>query len=845
MYEREKKRRQRAKIYSNPVSHEKFRQQQIKNNNVRKKKGLIKPISELSKRQQAAQRKKWRESQDRYYKKIKQLSLESEEKSDGADGTSRSPITSRPRSNKSIGIKIARKNRDLMKRKLKDAKKENEQLRKEKQKYKRDSDKYRKRYVREKALNSQLETQSPSPNKKVSLTLQKGSDEVRKQLTFSFVLQKQIKKNYESASWKEKTTISKIVAGATIKKYHALGRLSKIVSAKRYTRNKDNVGFILEKRRRNLDKSELLNKEIFEFFQRDDITTQSPNKNDFVSLYKKEKTLKRFLNDSLLNLYKVFLKGRDKKISFTTFKKHKPYFVTYLKCNARNTCACIKHLNMQLKIDRLKNLNIIPSKNLSEIMSSMTCKSERSEICMLGLCRHCKIKKLPISDNYKNDSTFYYEWIRTEEERVNKAGKKYSFKPMVKKKVTCTPKQMIEVIENGILKYLEHLLNVHNQYECSTQLKKNLDEKTAVLNSDFSENYGTKCHTETQALHFGGSRTMLTLHTSVFYLFDPNSQKVENFNFCSISEDVRHTAPAVFAHMQPIFEKLKNAGIKHLHVFTDGPTGQYKNKSAFFLICHFAKKFDFETVTWHFWESGHGKGPQDGVGAACKSKADNRVCNGKDIVDADTFIQAIEGEKIELVKITSDEVDKIDELIPKSLKAVKETFKIHQVMWSSKKENELYLRKRSCLHKETMLPCALCDLQRPIHKPTPTEVVKKNPRAPTAAKKVVCKKKAQTDVPKQMVNGWIAFKDEELAWFVAKIKNVKDINGQKIVSLENVMSKNDDKSKHFSISSDEVKVIFDDDIICSISSPKELKRPKNCYSIKEFGKIEKKLAKIK
>lgn len=62
-----------------------------------------------------------------------------------------------------------------------------------------------------------------------------------------------------------------------------------------------------------------------------------------------------------------------------------------------------------------------------------------------------------------------------------------------------------------------------------------------------------------------------------------------------------------------------------LHIFTDGPTGQYKNKTSFFYILHFAKEFDFETVTWNFWESGHGKGPSDGLGATVKVRGDKKV----------------------------------------------------------------------------------------------------------------------------------------------------------------------------------------------------------------------------
>lgn len=73
------------------------------------------------------------------------------------------------------------------------------------------------------------------------------------------------------------------------------------------------------------------------------------------------------------------MQNRDKKISFNTFLKYKPFFVVYLKCNARDTCACQKHLNMQLKVDKLHELKIIGFKNLNGLMSILTCKGERSE----------------------------------------------------------------------------------------------------------------------------------------------------------------------------------------------------------------------------------------------------------------------------------------------------------------------------------------------------------------------------------------------------------------------------------------------------------------------------------
>lgn len=296
--------------------------------------------------------------------------------------------------------------------------------------------------------------------------MRQGLPTVRRELEFSYTLQKQVKSNYECATSVEKTTISKILAGNVIKKYQYLGELSYVVSIKRYRKNCSEPGFVVKKQIKNWTGREQLKKEIVDFFHRDNITTQSPNKNDTLT-FQKKKELKRYFNDTLPSLFKIFIEKSNKKISFPTFLKYKPYYVVHLKCNARNTCACIKHLNLQLKIDRLRELKIIGSKNLSELMSSMTCDNKRNEKCMLRLCKKCRGKKLPILESGTKDETYFYEWIRFEEKRVNKQGKKYIFKAMSKQKITATSEEIINKIETLIPEFLLHLLNNHNQHDCS------------------------------------------------------------------------------------------------------------------------------------------------------------------------------------------------------------------------------------------------------------------------------------------------------------------------------------------------------------------------------------------
>lgn len=115
---------------------------------------------------------------------------------------------------------------------------------------------------------------------------------------------------------------------------------------------------------------------------------------------------------------------------------------------------------------------------------------------MLLLCKTCNNKKLAISGLNSNEVIFYNEWISTKEEQVNKLGKNYALKAMTKQKITATTDEILTKTNKEIPKYLEQLHNIHNQYISSKKLKENLDDKTAISNGVFAENYSTKWYTE-------------------------------------------------------------------------------------------------------------------------------------------------------------------------------------------------------------------------------------------------------------------------------------------------------------------------------------------------------------
>ena len=80
-------------------------------------------------------------------------------------------------------------------------------------------------------------------------------------------------------------------------------------------------------------------------------------------------------------------------------------------------------------------------------------------------------------------------------------------------------------------------------------------------------------------------------------------------------------------------------------------------------------------------EAGHGKGPADGIGAVIKRTADRMIANGDDVTDAETMMKVLKtaNTTVKLYLVTEKEIETVRELLPKSLKSVPETMKIHQV----------------------------------------------------------------------------------------------------------------------------------------------------------------------
>lgn len=134
----------------------------------------------------------------------------------------------------------------------------------------------------------------------------------------------------------------------------------------------------------------------------------------------------------------------------------------------------------------------------------------------------------------------------------------YNVKLTSKTLIECNIKDLVDVLNSKTELYLKHVYSTGHQLKFIEDLKLHLEYKEVFVVIDFSENYLCKYNSEIQSVHFGASKKQISLHTGAFFYRDLESHKINCVSFCTISECLRHDAPAVWAHMQPILDMIKS-----------------------------------------------------------------------------------------------------------------------------------------------------------------------------------------------------------------------------------------------------------------------------------------------
>lgn len=438
---------------------------------------------------------------------------------------------------------------------------------------------------------------------------------------------------------------------------------------------------------------------VINFLSRDENSRLLAGKKDTITK-NKLKMQRRVLTKPLIELHAQYKTEVQQHLSmsYRQFARRRPFYITEPKTRDRDTCACVEHENIRLLVNKLAKRGLLKTTSISELVSMIVC-DPKNKACMDRVCLKCCFDEIEFPDTDCNEVS-WEQW-----ERVTSTNGEKTFANVLKQTYTGTIQDLKELFHKKLEALAIHQFNWIHQTEQFRDLKQNLTESEAVLHIDFSENYACKMSTEIQAYHFGGSRKQATIHTAVLYTAHGTK------SYGTVSDILRHDERAVWAHLEPILKELRETSpqITVLHVISDGPVTQYRNKTNFYLLSTVPFLSGFKHVTWNYSEKSHGKGAPDGIGGAVKRDADLYVRRGGELqtpLDLYKMLAKKSGSTITHHWINEESIQKYDELIPDNLTAVRGTLKIHQVL--SSQAAQISHREVSCFCKHAEMKTCLC-----------------------------------------------------------------------------------------------------------------------------------------
>jgi len=233
----------------------------------------------------------------------------------------------------------------------------------------------------------------------------------------------------------------------------------------------------------------------------------------------------------------------------------------------------------------------------------------------------------------------YHQWENAPEKYTNKEGKVIHSKRWKQIQKSARPEDLIDELSDDMKSFTSHQFRADFQNTMERNLMDNLPNDQCAVVMDFSQNIALQAQDEIESANW--TTKQVTLHPIHIVRHSTNSRiqepEIINESLILLSDSLAHDANTVFAFTNQLVRHLQdNPGpckINVIHRFSDNCAQQYKCKDAFSHIGLLEKEHGIKLI-YHFTESGHGKGPSDGLGAAIKRRLEQMILGGKVINDA-------------------------------------------------------------------------------------------------------------------------------------------------------------------------------------------------------------------
>ena len=236
---------------------------------------------------------------------------------------------------------------------------------------------------------------------------------------------------------------------------------------------------------------------------------------------------------------------------------------------------------------------------------------------------------------------------------------------------------------------------VSTQYTQLRQLKENLPANRIIIQMEFAENFTCVSTDAVQSAYW--NQATVTLHPCVVYYKD--GEQLKHTSYVYVSHLNYHNSSMVITILKALMKKdlqalISEKGIQMVHYITDSPFSQYHNRLMSDAVANHKYFFGIE-ARWKYFESGHGKGPCDGIGGSVKRMAEQAGKHGTPMADADDFFKwaSETGGAVNYTWIGQEEYDlsqKEVNMLQAQIAAVKGTGKLHAVRSGSDADHVLW-----------------------------------------------------------------------------------------------------------------------------------------------------------
>lgn len=318
-----------------------------------------------------------------------------------------------------------------------------------------------------------------------------------------------------------------------------------------------------------------------------------------------------------------------KKVGISKFREFRPDWVLPTSDKDQEVCMCKYHENIELLTRKIRPFTDNCPLYADELVKLTVCSMDNDK-CVDRECEECGVDKfqasflLELQDELESNILFH-QW-------------EYDDGKIAKKEKTKTLASAVNDLAKQLIPFSRHVYNMWRQHAEMKNLKNSLRPGEIIIHEDLSENYSLKQQGEIMAAHW--KTDMCTLFTVVVYY--KADEELKHISYTLVSDELTHDKFAVIAYNKLLMKDLKEKlpfEIRHVHYWSDGCTGQFKNKYCFANMLYHEKDFN-ATMDWSFFETAHGKGAVDGIGGTVKRTVWLAVLRNKVVVQsAEEFVK--------------------------------------------------------------------------------------------------------------------------------------------------------------------------------------------------------------